>query len=92
MEVLHGLARADGMTQDIPFLERNDYMHNGPMKYEVLCPLTETAQKKKIGKAALRIPSKKDAKPLPKQSSALLYQYCQELHKMIGYMWRLDGE
>ena len=38
-----------GMTQDIPFLQRADYMQNGVMKYEVFCPLTEGA-KKKVGK------------------------------------------
>ena len=38
-----------GMTQDIAFLERADYMQNGVMKYEVFCPLTEGAKKKKSG-------------------------------------------
>ena len=89
------------MTQDIAFLERADYMQNGVMKYEVFCPLIEGAIKKKSGKAG---PKKAGATtgeegadqdppepPAPKQLSALHHQYCPELHKMVGYMRRLDG-
>jgi hypothetical protein len=87
------------MTQDIAFLERADYMQNGVMKYEVFCPLTEGAKKKKSGKAASKKATTGEEgdgdeppePPAPKQVSALQYQYCPELHKMVGYMRRLDG-
>ncbi len=37
--------------RDIPFLQLDDYMLNGQMKYEVFCPLTDTTNRKKLGKA-----------------------------------------
>ena len=39
------------MTKDIPFLERDDYMLNGVMKYELFCPLTDAINRRKLGKA-----------------------------------------
>ena len=86
------------MKQDIPFLERADYMQNGVKKYDVFCPLTEGIQKKQLGKPRSKRPQAEqgaDPEPEPepsaKQVSALYQQYCPELHKMIGYMRRLDG-
>ena len=91
------------MTKDIPFLERDDYMLNGVMKYEIFCPLTDAIKRRKLGKA--RPPRKAGAtgtgvvievvepepEPLATEHSALYYQYCPELHKMVAYMRRLDG-
>ena len=87
------------MTRDIPFLERDDYMQNGQMKYEVFCPLTETVSRKKLGKGSVKkrrtVEVEEGAEPEPTpgptEHSALYYQYCPELHKMVAYMWRLDG-
>lgn len=82
------------MTADIPFLERSDYMSVGVRKFEVFCPLTETDRKKKSKSGTPRRVSGDDGadiEPETKERSALAVQYCPKLHKMIGYMRRLDG-
>ncbi len=65
-------------------------------KFEVFCPLTETDRKKKSksGTVTPRRVSGEDCayiEPETKKRSALAVQYCLELHKMVGYIRRLDG-
>ena len=89
-----------GMSKDIPFLQRDDYMQHGQMKFHVFCPLTDTVcKKKKLGGTKKRrsgegeVEEGDEAVPTPTSTehSALYHQYCPELHKMVAYMRRLDG-
>ena len=88
------------MSKDIPFLQRDDYMQHGQMKFHVFCPLTDTVcKKKKLGGTKKRRSGEGEVEegdeavptPTPTEHSALYHHYCPELHKMVGYMRRLDG-
>ncbi len=75
------------MTEDIPFLERRDYMINGVRKYRsfVLRQTRIEREKSKSG-TSRRVSGEDfaDMEPETKERSALAIQYCAELHKWSG--------
>jgi hypothetical protein len=83
------------MTEDIPFMERKDWMQHGQPKYKIFCPVSSaerfkrcTATERRNFREALKEgDASRESMPL----SALEQQYDWELHQMVGYMRRLDG-
>ena len=79
------------MTEDKPFMERGDWMDaEGKCKYRVFCPVAPTVAWKRLRPAERQ--SAEKAKVEAEELSALELQYDRELHEMVGYMRRLDGE
>ena len=79
------------MTVDKPFMERIDWMDaDGKCKYRVFCPVAPTAAWRRL--RAVERQSREQAKVEAEDLSALELQYDRELHEMVGYMRRLDGE
>ena len=77
---------------DKPFMERGDWMDaDGKCKYRVFCPVAPTAAWRRL-QAVDRRQSREQAKVEAEDLSALELQYDRELHEMVGYMRRLDGE
>jgi hypothetical protein len=83
------------MTEDIPFMERKDWMQHGQPKYKIFCPVSPAerlkrrpANERRNYKDAVKEgDAGRESMPL----SALAQQYDWELHQMVGYMRRLDG-
>ena len=86
-----------GMTEDIPFLERPDWMgSDGKPKFKVYCPVTAAERSKRLT-ASERRRSKSSEREIDEDTgktsirSALELQFDWPLHQMTGYMRRLDG-
>ena len=85
------------MTQDIPFMERPDWMgSDGKPKFKVYCPVTMAERNKRLT-ASERRRSKSSEMEIDEDAgktsvrSALEVQFDWALHQMTGYMRRLDG-
>ena len=85
-----------GMTQDIPFLERPDWMANGSPKYKVYCPVTAAERRRRLPanerRSEYQAVAAGEAEEMTEIRSALEMQFDWELHQMTAYMRRLDGE
>jgi hypothetical protein len=78
------------MTQDIPFMERRDWLDaDGKCKFKLFCPVSATVVAKRV--RATQRPNAGKAINDAEELSALELQYDRELHEMVGYMRRLDG-
>jgi hypothetical protein len=86
------------MREDKPFMHRAEWMANGKPKYTVFCPVTP-AERLKRQSAPERRRSNSEAVDDAEAEvckttlrSALELQFDWELHQMVGYMRRIDGE
>ena len=85
------------MTEDIPFMERKDWLDtDGKPFCKTFCPVSAAERVKRLSPTERKNLSKSKAsdegegtETTPK--SALELRYDWQLHQMVGYMRRVDG-
>ncbi len=85
------------MTEDMPFMERKDWLGtDGKPFYKIFCPVSAAEKSKRLSP----IERKNVAKSKESEEgegtettpiSALELRYDWQLHQMVGYMRRVDG-
>ena len=81
------------MTEDIPFMHHSAWMDGDLCKFSHFCPVPPAVAAKKTTSGRRKSNTKSDASDEKVgQLSALEQQFDWELHQMVGYMLRLDGD
>jgi hypothetical protein len=84
------------MTEDIPFMERRDWLDDyGHPKYKTFCPVSYTQRLNRLPAGDRRVAksagSSDERLAHTSELSALEQQFDWPLHQMVAYMRRLDG-